>query len=229
MSFDSVTRVARDSLSAKIADELRRMIISGSLSVDTRLVEKELAAQLGTSRAPLREALFMLEREGLVKKRPGRGTFVTGFTETNIRDTFAVRSVLDAFAAELAASSITAEQVAELESLLSGLERAANARDAHEYGQVDFAIHRAIWRASGNARLMMLLEELVTPIEIFMVINATQLVSWEELVSRHRRLVEAIASGDVGQAGSMTREHVNVSRGLQLAMAATAASRGRQA
>ena len=210
--------VSRDLLADRVADRLRQAIVSGTLKVNTRLVEVKLAKLLGTSRAPLREALRILEREGLVVRRSGKGTFVTGFTENNIRDTFAVRQVLEAFAAELAASNISPDQLDELESLVSQMEEAVHAGRVDDFLQADFEVHRMIWQASGNTRLVTLLENLVSPIEVFISINADHYTDWLDDVDTHRRLVEAVSSGNGQLAASSVREHTDIDKAVKRAL-----------
>lgn len=194
--MSDVPRIQRDLLSAKVANVLRQMILSGQFAANTRLVEDELASQLGTSRAPLREALSVLNREGLVVSQPGRGTYVKGFTEKSVRDLFAVRTVLEVLAAELAATRIEPQEVDELRELLRQMDDIVTREGNGDYSDVDIRIHRLIWRTSGNERLVEVLESLLAPVVVFIRLNAEHYSDWTEVAHLHRELIEAIASGD---------------------------------
>lgn len=207
MSVFKTLRIQRELLSDKVADLLRRMILSGDLPPGTHLVEDEVASQLGTSRAPLREALGLLSREGLVVSQPGRGTFVKGFTAQSIRDLFALRTVLEAFAAELAAARIKPQEAERLRLLLKEMEDIVVEGDGSDYADVDMEIHRVIWRISGNERLVDMLESLAAPVIVFIKVNAEHYRDWPEVVHLHHQLIEAIASSDGELAARTMRDH----------------------
>lgn len=200
-------KIQRELLSDKVTDVLRRMILTGELPVGTHLVEDDLARQLGTSRAPLREALGQLGREGLVAGQPGRGTHVKGFTAESIRDLFAVRTVLEVLAAELAAARIGPTDARHLAGLADAMEAAVREGKGEGYVGFDLEIHRAIWRASGNERLVEVLEDLVIPVQVFVNVNAEGYHDWPEVVELHRRLVAAVASRDKELAANTMRDH----------------------
>ena len=201
------SRIQRQLLSSQVADVLRRMILSGDLAAGTHLVEDELASQLGTSRAPLREALSRLSREGLVVSQPGRGTYVKGFTAKSIQDLFSLRTVLEAYAAELAATKIRPNDTEELRELLRQMEDIVNRSEGGDYVDVDMEIHRRIWHIAGNERLVEVLENLSLPVTVFVKVNAEHYRDWPEVVGLHRQLVESVASGDGELAARTMRDH----------------------
>jgi DNA-binding GntR family transcriptional regulator len=200
-------RIRRELLGDKVADVVRRMILTGELSAGTRLVEDDLAARLGTSRGPLRDALSRLGRECLVENRPGRGTYVKGLTAESIQDLFALRTILESFAAELAAVKIEPEEAEELRGLLDQMDDIARNGDGGDYADVDMEIHRQIWRIAGNEYLVEVLESLVLPVTVFVKVNAEYHHDWSEVVWLHRQLIEAIASGDKELAARTMHEH----------------------
>ena len=202
-------KIERELLSDKVANLLRRMILSGELPGETRLLEAELSRDLGVSRAPLREALALLDREGLVATTDGQGSFVRSFTEDSIRELFALRSVLEAFAAELAAESITPDEIGHLRTLANEMRDAVQESNAAGYVGLDMQIHRVIWRISGNRRLISVLEDLISPVETYVLINAEHYQDWAEVVDLHLRVIEAIASHDSVLAAQTMREHNN--------------------
>jgi len=222
-------RVERELLGSKIAAILRDKIIAGEFPHGTRLVEDELAGQLGTSRAPLRAALEQLHREGLVQIQPGRGSFVKGLSVQGILDLYAVRSVLEVFAAERAAARMQPEDLEHLRDLVDRMHDAVVKGSCEGFIHGDINIHRAIWRASGNERLVEMLENLVLPLTVLFRINAEKHDDWPWVVDRHRRLIEALSSRDGQVAANHMRDShtVAVHRVLE-ALNLAASSQGQE-
>ena len=113
------------SMAEQIATTIRQAIADGKLRPGARLLEVQMASEMGTSRAPLREALIQLEREGLVVRQPNRGTFVAELTEDMVREVAGLRGVLEGFAASLAAKRLTSEDFERLEKILKEMLAAA--------------------------------------------------------------------------------------------------------
>ncbi len=225
MEMAESDRISRESLGEKVADLLRRKILSGELSQGTRLVEDELAAQIGTSRGPLRHAFGLLAREGLVATSHGRGTYVTGLTAESLRQLYEVRTVLECHAAELASARIDEQQAGELRQLAEAMEAAAREGRQPDYVHADVEIHRRIWKLSGNDHLIRVLEYLINPCFVLIGLKAEhQPALWEVNAARHREMVAAITSGDrIGAARSM-REQLQLS--LEGTLSSTAAQPG---
>ena len=95
--------IAYRTIAEQIAGSIREAIAQGTIRPAARLLEPQIAREMGTSRAPLREALIQLEREGLVVRRANGGTFVTELTEDLVREVASLRGLLEGFAASLAA------------------------------------------------------------------------------------------------------------------------------
>jgi DNA-binding GntR family transcriptional regulator len=218
-------RISRDLLSEKTVEMLRWQIVSGQLRAGSRLVEEDLALRLGTSRAPLREALSVLAREGLVENERGKGTFVKGLTEESLRQQFTIRSLLEVFAARSAAARIDDAAAVRLLELAELMHRAARDHDEAEFIRSDLAIHRAIWQLADNPFLLSALEPLVAPLGALMRLNAeaTQDAAWTEAARSHRELAEAIVSRNTRLAGSLMQASVEVA--LEEALAALASQR----
>ena len=204
-------QVTRDSLGHKVADVLRRQIILGQIADESRLVEDELAARLGVSRGPIRDAFSILEREHLVRTCPGKGTYVRALTEDSVRQLFAVRTTLEVHAAELAAARVAAapEQAPILRALAERFAVAAAEGRASEYAQVDLDIHRKIWQLSGNEHLADVLGYLTTLSGVILSLESESRAQWREVTPyTHWKLVEAVASGDPRVAGDWAREQL---------------------
>lgn len=171
-----------------------------------RLVETRLARELGTSQAPVREALRDLQNMRLVESEPFRGARVRGVDDEQLIAVFPVRAVLEELAAREAAKREDRD-VAPLERELDVMRRAAARRDWRTQVTHDLAFHRAMVEAAGNEPLLQ--SWLVLGIEVSTAF-ATYWTYWEqdELVAFHRPIVDAIAAGDVARAGSEARKHV---------------------
>ncbi len=213
--------VSRDLLGRKVADILRRQIVLGQLPDGARLVEDDLASRFGVSRGPIREAFTTLERERLVRTRPGKGTYVRSLTEDSVRQLFAVRTILEVQAAEQAARRVAEEpeQAAILEALVERFARAAAEGRMAQIVELDHDIHRKIWELSGNEHLADVLGYLTVLSTVIVALEFESRAQWREVTpASHRKLVEAVASGDPEVAGQRARQHLEGS--LQGALSA---------
>lgn len=208
MPQGSSLQVARDLLGKKVADVLREQIVSNQIPPSTRLVEDELAARLGTSRGPIREALAALAREGLVTGAAGKGVYAKGVTADGIRQVYTVRMLLEPYTAGVAAERATAELAARLRALLEGMRSAEAAGKIADLIRLDLELHDVIWRASGNELLVESLERLIAPCGALFALNAEREADWSAVVEQHRELVEAIASGDGETARRAMADHL---------------------
>jgi DNA-binding GntR family transcriptional regulator len=135
------------------AERIAAMIMNGELQDGDRLIEEDLAGRLGMSRLPVREALRMLEHEGLVTVLPRRGAFVTRYGPREITEVYDVRAELLGFAARLVAQTIDAERLDGLEQVLEEM-RAAVARDDYAaYIDGQQRLRRSVWEATPNSLL----------------------------------------------------------------------------
>ena len=131
-------------------EALREAILLGRLRPGQRVVEAEIARQMGISRGPIREAVRQLEQEDLVVYHPRRGVVVARLTREAAEDTYAVRAELDGFAARLAAARIADTQIALLDGLMTTMRRQARAGDNEALLNTDVDFHRAIYTVAGN-------------------------------------------------------------------------------
>ncbi|MDO8970928.1 MAG: GntR family transcriptional regulator, partial [Saprospiraceae bacterium] len=135
-----MVKVAKDN----IFQALKSRILSGELSSDTPLKERELAEEFGISRTPVREALRQLVSEKLVRIVPNVGAFVGSLSWKDAVEIFAVRKVLEAFAAQLTTPRLTADRIADLEKVLKKSELAMKKGDASGYMKCDEEFHACL-------------------------------------------------------------------------------------
>ena len=178
-------------------DILKRQILSGDLGPGERVNEVVMAARLGISRGPLREAIRNLEQEGLLISAPHRGTFVRRLTREEAAELQEVRLALETAAACRLARRWSPEALAMLEARLAHL-RGLHHDNANlaERMAADLAFHEGICEASGNATLLETWRSLIGRITIMVVNVGAQRMSQLQDADTHRPLLEAIASGD---------------------------------
>ncbi|WP_429428951.1 GntR family transcriptional regulator [Nocardia sp. GAS34] len=191
-------------LRVAIRNTLRTRIFEGHYPVGTRLIERDLAAEFGVSRLPVREAVRMLVQEGLLAERSTRGAIVTDLTEQEARDLFDVRSALEVLACRLAAQRATPADIATLRGLVDAAEAALARGDVDAVHRANSALHDEVTAIAGNPFLRTALE----PLQGRMHWLFRHVTNMTELVDEHRTLVEAIASGDADSAGMQSAHHV---------------------
>lgn len=205
----AVGKVKRLSLVEQTLELLRDSIISGALPPGTRLLEVDLAQELGISRGTLREALRMLENEGLVESFPGRGSYVARLSERDIREVYSLRSLLEKEAVRLAIDNVTQEDVRQLQGILDRMIAAADRGDAAEVNAYDLEFHQTIWAIAGHQRLQEVLEGFISQVRMYLTVN-TQL--YEDLaagIADHVHIMEAIRNRDRTLAATNMGQHLD--------------------
>jgi DNA-binding GntR family transcriptional regulator len=183
---------------------LRQDIIAGRLRPGDRLVERELAERFGVSRVPVREAIRALVTEGFVLFETPRRTVVRRLTPTDVRELFELREALEVYAAGLAATRAAPEALAELAGLLRAAALATGAGDAEAITDVNTRFHDRILALAGNS----LLRSVMEPVDGRLHWLTRQNEEWPQLLTEHRELYEAIASGDPARARAHALRHV---------------------
>ncbi|HYM82826.1 MAG TPA: GntR family transcriptional regulator [Candidatus Dormibacteraeota bacterium] len=146
--------IARSVLADQVKDRLLQQILAGRYPPDSRIVETRVARELGTSQAPVREALRGLEALGLVEIHPFRGARVRRPSMDELLEAYAVRASLEALGARLGVPRMTDADLAALESLHDEMQRAAAAGDRHAVAVADAAFHERLLRLAGNRTLL---------------------------------------------------------------------------
>jgi len=204
----SPTSVIR-SLTEQVYERLRADIVTGRLEAGDRLVELEIAASMGTSQAPVREALQRLEREGLVIRKGRSGTYVTECALDEIHEIFAIRSTIEGFAIRRATKTITADQLSELITLVGLMHAAADDGNMALLTQYDLLFHRDICEWSGSSGLLRTWEPLYSQVQRFVVqTNVNHFSSLNEIAESHVPIVDALKQGDEEAAAMAVQEHV---------------------
>lgn len=196
-------------LAVQVYEQLRTAIIRQELPPGARLVELDLAAQLGTSQGPVREALQRLEREGLVRRHAHISTFVTELSDEEMQELFCIRSVIERIAVRRAMASMTPERIAELETLVERMRDAGARDDMLAFTEQDLLFHRLICQWARSYTLLRAWDPLYSQIQRFVVHTHTQYFDGtREIADTHLPIIEAIRSGDVACAQKEIHEHM---------------------
>ncbi len=189
---------------------LREEILSNRLPPGTVLGEAALAAELGVSRGPLREALGRLAAEGLVDVRPRRGAVVSALTTREFLEAYQVREALEALAMRLAVPRIGDEEAARLGQLVDQQARLVEGGDVDRFFQANAAFHDMIVAASGNDTLIEMYRQLLGHMGRYRMRSLALRGTLKRSVTEHRAILRAISSGDVEKAVHLMSEHIQV-------------------
>ncbi|MEU8381271.1 GntR family transcriptional regulator [Streptosporangium sp. NPDC048865] len=188
---------------------LRHEILSGALAPGERLIEEQLTQRFGISRAPLREALRSLGQQGLVEHLPRRGARVAELTREDVDELFGLRDVLERYAVETALPLSGARDMTALAEALEGMASAVRLDDPFSENEAHRRFHVALVELAGHRQLLMAYEPVILKLQLYMAANLRREAEQRapaEGVERHRRLFEAIASGDPATAlGALSR------------------------
>lgn len=191
-----------------VCETLRNAIVSGILKPGERLMEIQLAEELGVSRTPVREAIRKLELEGFVIMVPRRGTYVADLSIKDINEVYEVRTSLDVLAAGLAAERITEEELEQMERLLVQIGEYIDNGDMDKIVEADSLFHDILYRASRNDRLVGIINNLREQLTRFRSMSMSYPGRLKNTLEEHSRLVEAIAQRDPELAQQRAVEHM---------------------
>lgn len=187
---------------------LRQAIITGEIAPGERLMEIPLAKKLGVSRTPVREAIRMLELEGLVAMIPRRGAEVACITEKDLRDALEVRCALEELAVVLACQRITRDGKEKLKAVCIAFREAISTKHVPSIVDGDIAFHDAIFEATQNPRLVTMTHNLWEQVYRYRVEYVKDFSYHEVLVSEHDALTNAVLLGDEELAREVMRKHI---------------------
>jgi len=198
--------VEREVLSELVKDRILAWILEGVLEPGSRIVETRVARDLGTSQAPVREALRDLATLGFVEMQPYRGSRVRKPSKDELVDAIEVRAELEALAGRLAAVRRTDKCLADLERLYSEMEEAAERGDTHDHALKNTQFHRRIVDSAHNETLTRLWSMLEPFARTYITASAPGMdLKW--LGHRHDGILEAIRDGDPDRAEATMRTH----------------------
>lgn len=174
---------------------------------EIRLDERQLSADLGVSRTPIREALTVLEQEGFVRSVPRRGIFVVRKSKREIIDMITVWAALESMAARLAATRASERDLADLRDVFHDFDDEAPSEHMNEYSNANIRFHQTIIRLSGCAMIGEMTENLFIHIRGIRAVSVRQENRSERSLQEHRAIIAALNARDADLAERLVREH----------------------
>ena len=209
-----IALIRRVMLSDSVKAELLDDIMSGKYRPGDRLVESQIAKQMGISQSPVREALRDLVAMRFVELVPHRGARVRKMDRREFLEIYPVRAALEELAGTLAVGNV-ADCADELEEAMAQMTRAFKAREARDMAQWDVRFHRAILEATGNQILIETWSSLMIEARTYLTLsNLMNLEPDLDLAERHRPILDALYSGNPAAAGAAMRHHVEEFGGI---------------
>lgn len=201
-----------------VFESLREAIITAQLKPGERMMEIQLAEEMGVSRTPVREAIRKLELEGLVVMVPRKGAYVAGLSLKDIADVFEIRRALEGLAAELAADRITEDELEKLERYLVIIAEEIEGGDIEKVVETDTQFHTLLYEASRNSRLSQTISNLREQIQRFRTTSLSYPGRMKEALEEHRKIVEAISVRDGEAARLIAMEHIENAENSMMSM-----------
>ncbi|MTI82108.1 MAG: GntR family transcriptional regulator [Firmicutes bacterium] len=191
-----------------VFETLREAIIKGNLNPGERLMEIQLAEEMGVSRTPVREAIRKLELDGLVVMVPRKGAYVAGISMKDIVDVLEVRAALDALAARLAAERITDDELDKLEKSIVSISEVSDGKNLDEVVARDTGFHETIYEASRNKKLVQFITHLKEQLQRFRSTSLSIPGRTKEALEEHKQIVEALSERNAELASQLAYQHI---------------------
>jgi len=198
----------RKSLGQHVLETLKMAIIRGDMSSGSRIVESRIAEAIGISRTPVREAMHKLEREGLLQRQPKGGYIVLGLNRDDIEETFGIRSVLESYAAKLAACKHTAGELKPLEQKLQAYQTCLDQGRLKDLPRINTEFHDLLYALSRSPKLIQMIHGLRDHIYRYRQIILEKEIMAVQSNEDHRRMLIAIKKRDGDGVERLVREHL---------------------
>jgi len=198
----------RKSLGQHVFETLRLSIIRGEITSGDRIVESRIADALNISRTPVREALHKLEREGLIRKQPRGGFTVRGLTREDIEETFGIRSVLESYAARLAAEKHRPQELNALDGKIEEYQKALDKGRTEALLKINTEFHDMLYALSRSPRLIRIINGLRDQIYRFRKIILEKETMAKASNDDHRKMIQMIRRRDSVGVEKLVRHHI---------------------
>ncbi|MBL8325885.1 MAG: GntR family transcriptional regulator [Rubrivivax sp.] len=217
-------------LSSAIVERLRQGILAGRYPAGTQLRQDALAAEFAVSRIPVREALFQLVAEGLVRIEPHKGAVVAGFELAEIDDVFDLRVLLEPRLLARSAPRLQAADYEDIEALDAAFEEAVGRRDVARWGELNEQLHLSLYRHAALPRTMAIVGALLQSSDRYTRVQMNREATLARAMREHHRLIALCRSGRTAQACEYLAAHIeavrrDLRRLLRLTRATTATAR----
>lgn len=208
MKPNSLPQIKNISIREQTADALREAILNGELKPGHTLTEMDLSNQLGVSRAPIREALRILNSEGLVETIPYHGTTVKQLTRTDIEELYSMRIQLETFAVVRIITQANPDHIAILRDFYQQMEQAGKQKDLKGVNEIDREFHDALITMSGHSLLGSLWQMVAMRVRQVMALRNMRNSDLTQIARNHLPLIDAIEQGQTDIAIKLLEEHI---------------------
>ncbi len=198
----------RKSLGEHVFESLKHSIVMGKIFSGEWLVESHIAETLGISRTPVREAIHKLEREGLIERQPRGGFTVLGLTRNDIEETFGIRSVLEGYAARLAAVKHNKEELEALEKKIEEFQNALDRKRMNLLPAINTEFHDLLYSLSKSSKLISIINGLRDQIYRFRKMNLKEEKFAATSNQDHIQMLQSIRKRNAEGAERLAREHI---------------------
>jgi DNA-binding GntR family transcriptional regulator len=207
-SYDQVSIRKGRFLREQVYKKLKASILNQTLPQNKRLVEEKLAEELGTSRTPVREAIQKLEKEGLIHKLSKGGYAVSAVTDEDIEEIFGIRGILEGYAAYLATTRVTDEDIKFLEEIVDRAEQCLKRGDVDECVRLNTEFHDRLYRIAKSAKLYGIINDLRDYIYRYRIIILRYEGMVEVSIKDHREMIVLMKSKRAGKVERLVRKHI---------------------
>jgi DNA-binding GntR family transcriptional regulator len=194
-------------LREKILEAIRDAIISGELKPGEKVAEPELAERFGISRTPIREAFRQLESEGYLTVIPRKGAVVASFSQRDVEEFYAIKSILEGYAARRACAKLTTREIDKLQSINDKLHLLAEEGDVKHFFKVHNNFHELFVRAADNEKLTEMIINLVERFQLLRIASLSIPGRMEFSVKEHQKIIEAFRNENADLAEALVRSN----------------------
>lgn len=216
VTFGGIQVSKRKSLREEVYDSLRRSILHGKLKAGQRLIEEQLAHQIGISRTPVREAFHKLEKDDLVTRLPKGGFAVREFTKADVEEIFGIRCALESYAAYLATIHMTSDKISALEKKLEELQKALEGGDTNKVVQLNTEFHNLLYKACKSKKLADMINTYTDYFYRYRAAFPINEDNFKYTVEDHKGMLEAMKKKNPRLVEKLVRTHLEKTKELVL-------------
>lgn len=191
-----------------VFDVLMSAIMSGQLSPGERLLEVQLAEEMGVSRTPVREAIRRLELEGFVVMLPRKGAYVAGLSIDDVENVYEIRTALETLAVKLAAQRMQDEDYRLLDALAGRMQATWQEGDVEAWVKLDANFHELLYKFSRNDRLVQLMSNVMEQISRYRIISLANVEVRHNSLAEHQNVISALRRRDSEAAVEAAAQHI---------------------
>ena len=206
----------KKSLREEVYGSLKKSILNGKLKAGQRLIEEQLANQVGMSRTPVREAFHKLERDDLVVRLPKGGFAIREFTKEDVEEIFGIRSALETYAAYLATLNIAPDKLTILEKKIDELERVLDSGDNEKIVQLHTDFHEILYKTSKSKKLIGMIDNFHDYFYGYRLALLPTSAGFKTSIAEHRNILEAMKKKNPRLVERLVRNHLEKGRDLVL-------------